>query len=69
MQCWCLDYLKKVSQTWVSSEEVFYKLSLCVSQLPEKDIANVVVQCRYTISYQCVCLNYLKDISNVGSPV
>ena len=45
---------------------VFYnKLSRFVSELPEKDISNVMVQCRLysTISCRGLCLNYLKKIS------
>ena len=45
---------------------VFYnKLSWFVSELPEIDISNVVVQCRRysTISCRGLCLNYLKEIS------
>ena len=45
---------------------VFYnKLSWFVSELLEKDISNVVVQCRLysTISCRGLCLNYLKKIS------
>jgi hypothetical protein len=40
-----LNYLKKISQTWGSSVGiVFYnKLSWFVSELPEKDISNVLV--------------------------
>ena len=36
-----------------------------MSELPEKDISNVVVQCRLYSSISCggLCLNYLKKIS------
>ena len=39
-----------------------------MSELPEKDISNVVVQCgRYsTISCRGLCLNYLKKISQIS---
>ena len=40
---------------------VFYnKLPWFVPELPEKDISNVVVKCRWysTISYRDLCLNY-----------
>ena len=39
-----------------------------MSELPEKDISNVVVQCSYYCTISCcgLYLNYLKkDISNV----
>jgi hypothetical protein len=45
----CLNYLKKISQMWwssVGSIIFFNKLPWFVSELPEKDISNVVVQCR-----------------------
>ena len=46
----CLNYwLKKISQTlWSSANSIFYnKLSWFVSELlAEKDISNVVVQCK-----------------------
>ena len=45
---------------------VFYnKLSWFVSELPEKDILNVVVQCRWNSAISCrgLCLNYLKKLS------
>jgi hypothetical protein len=63
----CLNYLKKISQTWwFSVGIVFYnKLPWFVSELPEKDISNVVVQCRQYSRISCrgLCLNYLKKIS------
>ena len=49
-----------------------YKLPGVVSELPEKDISNVVVQCRWfsTISCHVLYLSYLKTISqNVVSSV
>ena len=45
---------------------VFYnKLSWFMFELPEKDISNVVVQCRQLSKVSCrgLCLNYLKKIS------
>ena len=44
---------------------LYNKLAWFVSELPEKDISNVVVQCRYycTISCHGLCLNYPKKIS------
>ena len=39
----CLNYLNKISQMWGPIQVVFYnKLSWLVSELPEKDISNVV---------------------------
>ena len=71
--CLRLDYLNKISQTWWSSvgRILYNKLPWFVSELPEKDISNVVVQCRsyYTISCRGLCLNYLKKISEVWGPV
>ena len=48
LSCLCLNYLKKVSQTWWSrgSYVLHNKLSWSLFELPEKDISNVVVQCR-----------------------
>ena len=46
---------------------VFYnKLPWFVSELPEKDISNAVVHCRWysTISCSGLCLNYLKFSKN-----
>ena len=43
----CLNYMKKISQTcWSSAGRFYNKLPWFVSELPEKDISNVVVQCR-----------------------
>jgi hypothetical protein len=43
----CLNYLKKISQTWWSSVgSILVILPWFVSELPEKDISNMVVQCR-----------------------
>ena len=68
----CLNYLKKISQMWGPIQVVFYnKLSWLVSELPEKDISNVVVQCRQysTISCRGLYLNYLKKISQMWGPI
>ncbi len=46
--------MKKISQTWWFSVDVFYnKLPWFVSELPEKDISNVVVQCRQYSTISC----------------
>ena len=45
----CRNYLEKISQTWWSRAGVFYnKVSWFVSELPEKDISNVVAQRKYS---------------------
>ena len=44
----CLSFLKNISQTWwssVGSIVLYNKLPWLVSELPEKYISNVVVQC------------------------
>ena len=42
-----------------------------MSELPEKDISNVVVQCRQysTISCRRLCLNYLRKIGKRRGPL
>ena len=45
---------------------IFYdKLSWFVYELPEKDISNFVIQCRYysTVSCRGLCLNHSKMIT------
>ena len=68
LNCLCrLNYLMKISQTWWSIVQVVFcnKLSWFVSELPEKNISNMVVQCgQYsTISCRGLCLNYVKKIA------
>ena len=49
-----MNYLKTISQTWWFNVVVFYnKLSWFVCELPEKDISNVVVQCRKYSTKSC----------------
>ena len=47
LSCLCLNYLKKVSQTWWFRENyvLHNKLSWSLFELSEKDVSNVVVQC------------------------
>ena len=44
-----------------------------MSELPKKDISNVVIQCRQysAVSYmnRCLCLNYVKEYLRRGGPV
>jgi hypothetical protein len=61
--------LKNISQTWWSSvgSILQFKLLWFVSELPEKDISNVVVQCRGSYNKLSWFVSELpeKDISNV----
>ena len=45
---------------------VFYnKLSWFVSELPEKDISNVVVQCGYSTLQIAVVVNFLSCLNEI----
>ena len=60
----CLIYLKKYLKCGGPIQVVFYnKLSWFVSELPQKGISNVVVQCRQYSAISCrdLCLNQLPE--------